>query len=592
MRTRGILLTALACLAVVVPPVAVTATVTATVTGDRAGAAGSANPVVDSLADRYVRVRPDVGPTTTVGIGGLSRGGRTLLASLQGLVNRTEARLYVLDRATDPYWIDHYVDEGLVTLAGHTDLTGALDRFASEASGYVLVSEAEPWTLNAGISIASVHGALVATTEHQAALESRGLTLVEDLRGRWPDAPTAYEGLVADYRDQLPYPGVAVLRPTDRAHDFAYQQGMAVLFTRPAQPDWDRMKALITSFPGGHAVYGYLADDGLEEGVSVATLSANGQFLIPSDTTSNLSYHLAVGKDLPRVEARPPDLGEVEPCTTDTVNVVIAISDGDNMVLPFSRYMESAYWRDPDRGQLPLGWSVGPGLAVLGPAMWDHYASTASPNDELVPMIGYGYAWAGAMPDPLDFYETTFALDDALGMTSFWSFSAGTELADSPQWSIIDEAAGDGPPTGVLVGYGGGAAPVYHSPAGRPAFASFSFYPATPTDIERTIRAFLEASPADRPAVAFFSASVWNNTAAELTDRLAPLAEEGVRFLTPNQAAACAPPAPPPPPTTEPPTTSGPSTTTTADPTVVPAAVTPARAPAAIPVAGEPTFTG
>lgn len=45
--------------------------------------------------------------------------------------------------------------------------------------------------------------------------------------------------------------------------------------------------------------------------------------------------------------------------------------------------------------------------------------------------------------------------------------------------------------------------------------------------------------PVLRPRVQFFSAAVWNNSVDGLVDQLRPLADEGVRFLTPTDAATC-----------------------------------------------------
>lgn len=491
--------------------------------------------------ERFLSARPPVGPAWVVDTAGLDTGRRILLASLQGLVNRSRARLYVLARDTDGFWIDRYAARGLVEVAGSSDLDGVLDRFAGEASGYVLVAAAEPWTLNAGVTIAAVHGALVATERDQAGLEARGLRLIEDLRGRWADELAAYESTVDEYGSRLRYPGVAILRPTDLLHDFAYQQGMAVLFGRPKRPGWDRMLSLVRRFPGGRAVYGYASDDGLEESIAVFQLSTRGHLLVPSDTTSNLSFHVAVGAGRPRVRVPDAAVDGVAPCTTDRVNAVVAISDGDNVVLPTGIYAGARQWPSPARGRLPLGWSISPSLPILAPAVWDHYALTVSAADELVPVIGYAYAAANQLPDPDEFYRISFAMARDLNLASFWSFAAGVDLGNTDQLRRIDLAAGDGPPWGLLAGYSDSRLDFGSTPQGRPVLgAARSSYTDTPAEIAAKIRQLAALPPAQRLPAYFFSAAVWTNDAAMLVEQLAPLAdEEGVRFLTPSQAAAC-----------------------------------------------------
>jgi hypothetical protein len=527
---------------------------------------------VDDLEDRFLSTRPSVGPTWIVDLNGTSDMQRVTLRTLQGVVNRTQARLY-LQSPGDPgsqRWIDDYTARGLVTFVGTTDMAGAIDRFAAEATGYVLVSEAEPWTIDVGATMAAAERVIVATPADEAALQAEGLALKADLRGQWTDAPTAYEWADATYRAQLASPSVAVLRESDSMFDFATQQGMLTLFTRPADPSWPRMRAIIEKTPADHAVYGYLSDTGDEEVVAVATLASAGLFLVPTDTTKNLSFHVAVGAAAARTKvALPPDPASVAPCDANTVNVVVGITDGDNLNVPITRFSETQNWRSPARGQLPLAWSIGPDLAILAPSIWDAYALEATPDDELVGMIGYAYSAPALLPDPDEFYRSSFALMNQLGMTTFWSLGGGLDAAASANWSVFDAAAdaggpvGSGTPNGVLVGYGNGIGSQFWSPAGRPAFTSRTVYGENSDQMVDHIHALQATSPADRPLVSFLSATNWTNPAQSLITKLVPLEAEGVRFLTPAEATACLPPAPPPvPPSTEGGlcVTSGPST--------------------------------
>ena len=513
-----------------------------------AGTIGSSRSTLDDLESRFLTRRPPVGATWTVQIGAGSPAERLTMRTLQGIVNRTAARLYLLEPADSgaSRWIDDYEARGLVDVVGTTDIEGALDLFASEAAGYVLADETEPWTLDVAATIATAEGGIVATPGQVAGLEARGLSLLDDVRGRWSDAATAYEEVVAAYRDVLPYDGIAIVRPTDALFDFTTQQGILTIFTRPNDATWPRMKALIESFPDGHAVYGYLSDTGEEEAIAVATLSAAGMFLVPTDTTRNLSFQVAVGADRPRVVAPTPPVDDVEPCTNDTVNVVVGMSDGDNLNVPLNHFVRGDNWGAPQRGTLPLGWSIGPSLAVLAPAAWDAYAREVAPSDELVAMIGYGYAAPAVLPDPEAFYADSFSLMSELGMRSFWSLGGGLETPTGPGWAALDAGAGDGPPTGVLVGYGNGSGvgTAFYSPAGRPAFTSGTAYSETPAQIAAQVQALVDMPPAGRPTVAFLSATNWSNPAADLIDALAPFEAAGVRFLTPSEASACVPPAP------------------------------------------------
>lgn len=523
-------------------------------TPHRADPGGSPTSALAEIESRFLTTRPPVGPVHVVHIGGESAG-RTLTArTLQGLVNRTSARLYLID-AGDPAAatvLDRYVDRGLVTIDASTGLDAALDAFASESNGYVVADPAEPWSVHGATVIAGIEGGFVTTADQVAGLQARGLAEIDDTRGRWDDAATAYQALAASYGEDLASESVAVVRTSDALWDFVLQQGILPIFTRPSDPSWSAATSILADVPPGLPVYGYLSDTGDEEAVAVAALAASDLTLVPTDTTRNLSFHIAVGADGPRTSLAPPDLAAVEPCTAESVNVVVGITDGDNMNVPLNHFLRPTNWDSPNRGDLPLGWSIGPDLAVLAPAAWDIYASEATGRDELVAMIGWSYGAPALLSDPGEFYRTSFALMDELGMRTFWSLGGGLDTPTSSYWDAFDEAAGDGVPDGVLVGYGNATGSAYHSPGGRPAFTSRSVYGETPAQLADHVTDLLATPAGERPLVSFLSATNWSNPAGELIDTLAPFADQGVRFLTPAEATACMPPAPEPPPPVEP----------------------------------------
>jgi hypothetical protein len=516
------------------------------------GSAAGANPV-DDAEGRFLTTRPPVGPTFVVHVGGEPTGRVLTARTLQGIVNRTAARLYVIDGGDTgaQRLLDRYVARGLVTVTGTGSLDDALAQFAGEVTGYVLADPAEPWSVHGASVIAGLAGGVVATADQVPVLQGHGLVELDDTRGRWPDASTAYLDLAATYRPQLASDTVAIVRPTDTLWDFVAQQGLLPVFARPSDGDWATVTGLLHQVPDGSPVYGYVSDTGEEEAVALAALASTDLVLVPTDTTRNLSFHVAVGADLPRRRIPAPDLTDVEPCLPETLNVVVGVTDGDNLNVPLNHFLRDANWDHPRRGELPIGWSMAPGLAVLAPAAWDLYVDEATPNDELVAMIGWAYGAPALLTDPGAFYEHSFALMDELGLTTFWSLGGGLETPGASYWDAFDTAAGDGVPHSVLVGYGNGTGAAFHSPAGRPAFTSRAVYSETPAQIAGHVQGLLATDPADRPLVNFLSATNWSNPVGSLIEVLAPFEDQGVRFLTPAQAAACMPEPPEPPPPAE-----------------------------------------
>ena len=547
-------------------------------------AGNSATGVVpDDLADRYLAHRPTLGPTTVVQISGEPDDRRLLAATLQGIVNRTEARIYLVGAraaAEDQRWLDRYVADGLVSVAGTTDLGGALAEFASEAAGYVLADPAEPWTINTATTAAGALGAVVATPSTKAALDTAGLTMLADHRGRWPDAASAYEAMAAAYADDLDLGALAIQQPErHQPRDLFVQQGMLVAYTRPSQPDASRVYALLDEVPADVPVYGYVSDTGAEEVDALVRLSQQGRFLIPTDTTDNLSFHLAVAASEPRQRPAPRPDDEAAPCQAEDVNVVVAFSDGDNLVVPEAKFPGAAGWDHPDRGDLPVGWGISPAAAILMPAIWDRYVSTATDADEVVDMMGLGYALPSLMPDGAGFLADGMRLRAALGVSTTWSLDALITDPAADGWADWAAAARTtaAAPAGLLLNYARWPGPAWHRrPDGMAVLASQQgSYDDDANDLAAQVRSLQAAPPDERPLVAFLPATIWQTSYADLLTQLRLLADEGVRFLTPAEAVACLP---------EP---VAPTTTTTAP--TGPANEPP---PEATPVTAAPTYVG
>lgn len=553
-----------------------------------AAAAPPTGVVPPAIRDRYLTTRPRLGPVTVVDVSGESNDRKLLAATLQGIVNRSVARIYLVGAraaAEDQHWLDVYQSQGLISVRETIGLDAALHEFAGELGGYVLADAAEPWTINTATSVAGATGSVVATPATEAAVQAEGLTKVADHRGRWSDAATAYEATAKAYRSKLAYQGLAIEQPDrNQPRDLFVQQGILVVYTRPSQPDFDRVYDLLETYPATHPVYGYVSDTGDEEVTAVVRLARTGHFLVPTDTTDNLSFHLAVGvltRALPAdpAGARP----QVEPCTTSTVNVVLSFSDGDNLVVPEARFASGDNWGSSRRGDLPIGWGLSPAAAVLMPAIWDRYVDDASRSDEVVDMMGLGYSFPSLMPDGATFWADSMRLRSALGIRSTWSLDALISKPDAGGWAAVGAAVrlAGSPPDGILLNYQRWPGPAwYHSSAGVPVITSRQdAYDDGPADIAAQVQALLDQAPADRPLVSLIPATVWQSSYDALADALLPLADRGVRFLTPAQAFACLP---------APPAT----TTTTTSPPTTAAQVDDPTAPPAAPVAGNASYTG
>ena len=198
------------------------------------------------------------------------------------------------------------------------------------------------------------------------------------------------------------------------------------------------------------------------------------------------------------------------------VNVAIAISDGDNLMVPIQQYPESTFWNTPERGALPLGWSMGVSLSTLAPGIWEVYRSTITPNDEIVSIMGIAYVHASALPDPGKYYGDTFASMADMGLHTLWSLDSSLTITDDPLWEVLEAAPFRDALHGVAVGYGPSIDKAFRRPTDTPVLITQNGYSEDADRLKERIEALMALDPAERSPVNFFMATNWNATAESL----------------------------------------------------------------------------
>lgn len=507
----------------------------------------------------YLTRRPPHGDIFVVDIAGESLERKILAATLQGVVNKKEARIYILDggdagktrpwekegeRTSSEFWLGYYQKKYGIKKKWEGKLDESLRKFSSEIKGYILVSFDEPWTINAGTTLAALKGdRIIAFETEKKLLEDLNIPLTETLTGKWKDAVECYRDMYEKFYDKMPHKGFAILAPNEyRLRDFLIQQGIFTLYVRPAHKEWNAIKELIQKFPQNIPVFGYVADTGDEEVVAVQALSQSGKYLIPTDTTPNFSFHVSVVPKTPYKQKPQKKSAAKNPCDNDKLNVTIAISDGDNLVIPVTRYAWHSFWNSEKRGKLPVGWSMGLGLGALAPAIMDYYFSTATQNDEWVAMLGIGYTQVYYYADRKFFLTKTYSRMRELGLTTQWILDFPLSNPKARAWSDFSAYAVDGHPSGVLLGYGGIVFyRQFRTKKGMPVLIAINNYTDTPEMLAAHLRKLLEDPPGAKPRLVFINATAWLNPVEKLVEILSPLQNEGVNFLLPSDALRCVP---------------------------------------------------
>ncbi len=74
------------------------------------------------------------------------------------------------------------------------------------------------------------------------------------------------------------------------------------------------------------------------------------------------------------------------------------MSDGDN--LQFTEHLMRKLWSNPDRGTVPIGWTVSPVMLDAMPGALNYYYKTSTTNDNLISgPSGYGYTYPNTWSD-------------------------------------------------------------------------------------------------------------------------------------------------------------------------------------------------
>ena len=91
----------------------------------------------------FLTRRPNLGTAWVVDLKGTSTAMRLFLRTLQGTINRTEARLYLINSDStqfaeaERFWIEEYDRRGWITVGGHLSIAEVVDKFGDEVAGFV-----------------------------------------------------------------------------------------------------------------------------------------------------------------------------------------------------------------------------------------------------------------------------------------------------------------------------------------------------------------------------------------------------------------------------------------------------------------------
>lgn len=410
-------------------------------------------PVLPAAAHLYVVPIPPTANTSE----------QLTLLSLQGLVNRNRAELYLdfsnesgnatsmLTFLTQRYGVSYDV----------VTPDWAFARYLPGLAGIVVYDPSRPESVNIVTMMAALEDAVIAGPDTAAVLHAAyGLPILFDYAtSNWTalDAVGAYDRALREFYPSMAANLLAIL-PPDRlplrdyliaTRTFVFYDEQGVLAS-PA--DLASTQRILAATPRGIPILGWFNSPTLtEENAFVQLASQYGKEIVGSQTVPNLSVLTAYGRNETHVQLGSPG-GPVT--LQNKTYAVVAVPDGDN--LDFVADRMRTLWAEPERGTFPLAWSLSPLLASLAPPYLDYYYASASPEDRFVAgPSGAGYLYPDYLGsgDLTPYLEFTGRYLNATDMDVAWLLNAFT-ASEIPYRPTTLSAYVDGlHPRGLVLDY-------------------------------------------------------------------------------------------------------------------------------------------
>lgn len=327
-----------------------------------------------------------------VPIGPDGRADAVMWSSLKGLVNRGRPRIWTCEGiGPDKYeWLS---DLGL-RYSEPIDQWSLILKYRKEIKGLVVYDGTLPDTINLATTIAGYRHALVVSPDRLARLTAApyNLPVLDDLRGKFTDKLAVYQYLYDNCWPRVTHRIIVNLGPNvySSLREYVLATNAAVVWLDPRQPDEKALlDRFLSSMGPGTLVLGWWP----EEGSGIAAASAYGIATCASDFCTNLSNFSGTSRKV-AVKPTPTDIPPIE----NKIYLAFIMSDGDN--LQYQEHRLRQMWDDPNRGKVPMGWTMSPAMLDAMPGVLDYYYRTATPNDCLLSgPSGYGYTYPNDWSD-------------------------------------------------------------------------------------------------------------------------------------------------------------------------------------------------
>ena len=321
-------------------------------------------------------------PLDVLVVQNLNRDEQITFSALQGLVNRKQPRILLLDQRSDE-GPNTWPDTLGLSMKDPDELDSPyelIEKYEQEIKSVVLYDpERNPHFRNLAGTVAGLERALPVTTDVYEKIKQQGVELEvsTDLTQLNLNSPLEiYEYLYDHYWDRCDKRLIVSSGPGHDFHhtrDIAAAVGAAVVWLDNRNPaERNMMRKFFGDMKAGDAIaLGWYTT----ERSGITTASEFGIGTLPADFFMSGSVY--AGTDHTIRIPKVPKMPKLE----DKVYVSVFISDGDN--IQYCQHAMRKIWDNAarSRGKVPLNWTISPGLADIAPGIMNYYYDQASDMD-------------------------------------------------------------------------------------------------------------------------------------------------------------------------------------------------------------------
>jgi len=327
--------------------------------------------------------------------------------TLQGLVNRDEAKLYVLLAKWDAFWLKQIKSTKQICSINMLSLEEAFAKFGSNIKKVFKYDPQLSDSINLATMMAAIEDGIVVAPDMPFAWQESAE--VVDLKDRWSSSAEAYRWALDNLLERMSGQVLACYHPTACSHhlrDYLVAHKVFHFWVDSADASGVNKDArteemqvfehIMQKTKSNIPVLGFWysgVDPGLDEYYGVGLAGQYGKITVVSDWSSNLSFlggckadvRNAVTQYNKQITTTPPPLAQ------DNIYICFdVVESGDAPSYLQSRLYE--VWQDEERGTVPINWSLGPTVFDLAPSIASYYYNEASSNDYIYMAIsGAGY---------------------------------------------------------------------------------------------------------------------------------------------------------------------------------------------------------